>query len=51
MGYCKGKRPKNEYWVVSFIRGHLVVRGQGSIDKEVRISGLRKNYVFKNWGR
>ena len=50
-GYCGGKRPRNEYCVVGLVEGCLVVRGQGSIDEEVRISGLRKDYVYENWGR
>jgi len=39
-GYCRGRKPRNEYWAVDLVQGRLVVRGQGSIDEGVRISGL-----------
>ena len=36
--YCREDRPKNVYWAMGPIRGHLVVRGQGNINVEVRAS-------------
>ena len=36
--YCREDRPKNVYWAMGPVRGHLVVRGQGNVDVEVRAS-------------
>ena len=46
---CRDERPRNIYWAVGLVRGHLVVRGQVDVSEEVQISELWKVLTMKVW--
>ena len=44
INHCRDEGPKDIYWVVGFVRGRLIVRGQINDSEDVRIRTPRTSY-------
>ena len=49
--HYRDERPRNVYWAMGLVRGHLTIRGQVDVSEEVQISELWKDSGHEGLGR
>ena len=49
--YCRDEGPRNVYWVVGFVREHLVIQGWLDLNEDIQMSKLWKYFGHQGLGK